>query len=275
MTGENGRRYVVPAVERALDILRLASETPGGLRVTDVSRRLGLAKSSAYVVLHTLEQLGYVERNDQGRYRLTLRMYHIGRRALDHLGDIGRVALPHLVALRNETGLTVHLAVLDGTDVVYVEKVEGPGFVKFDTYPGKRARLHLTAVGKALAAYLLEEQLDRILSVTGLGGGTEKAATSPEEFTADLRKIRQRGYSVDDEDEVLGVRCIGAPVRDHTGTVLASISIVGLTRELPSARFAEVGRSVIEAANRISADLGHPPGADAGRAGLARNGVAP
>ena len=275
MAAESGRRYAVPAVERAFEILRLAGESPGGLRVTDASQRLGLAKSSAYVLLNTLEQLGYLERRGRDGYRLTLRLYDLGRRALGRFGDIRGVALPHLVALRHETGLTVHLAVLDGTDIVYLEKVEGPGFVKFDTYPGKRAPLHLTAVGKALAAFLPEEQLDRILVVTGVGGGTDRAAATPEEFKAGLGQVRQLGFAVDDEEQVAGIRCIGAPIRDHAAEVVASISIVGLTRELPAGRFAEAGRSVAATAGRISADLGHRPDSDHGRASLVGTGAAP
>ncbi len=238
-------------------MLELLSDSPQGMKFADVCTQMSLAKSSAFVLLENLETLGYIEKTAEGRYRTTLRLFQLGSKVLNHL-DIRQIALPHMSALRNKTGFPVHLAVIDGADVVYLEKVETSGFVRFDTYIGKRAPVHLTAVGKAIAAYLPEHQVEHIIAARGLGGGTEKAVTTPAEFKESLRAIRQLGYALDDEEEVLGVRCIGAPVRDHTGKVTASISIIALHRELPAARFSTYSEQVIEAANRISAALGCP-----------------
>ena len=248
---------MIPNVDRAFKILELLSETPQGLRFADVCDLLSIAKSSAFVLLENLEMKGYIEKTADGRYRATLRMFQLGSRVLNQM-DIRSVALPHMIALRDETGFQVHLAMLDGPDVVYLEKVESSSFVKFDTYVGKRAPVHLTAVGKAIAAFLPEERLDEIIAARGLGGGTEKAVTTPKEFKEALKTVRELGYSVDDEEEVLGVRCIGAPVRDHTDTVIASISIIGMHREMPTTRFPELSAKVIRAAQRISASLGCP-----------------
>jgi DNA-binding IclR family transcriptional regulator len=258
MNKREPKSRMIPNVDRAFKILELLSESPQGLRFADVCSHLSLAKSSAFVLLENLEAKGYVEKTPEGRYRATLRLFQLGSQVLSHL-DIRSIALPHMIALRDETGFPVHLAMLDGADIVYLEKVEGTGFVKFDTYVGKRAPVHLTSVGKAIAAFLPEEQVDQILAARGLGGGTEKAVTTPAEFKEALQTVRQMGYALDDEEEVLGVRCIGAPIRDYTGAVIASISIIAMHRELPAARFPEFSAKVIKAAQKISSALGCPP----------------
>lgn len=255
MTKRETKSRMIPNVDRAFKILELLSATPQGLRFGDVCTELLLAKSSAFVLLDNLESLGYIEKNPDGRYRATLRLFQLGCQVLNEL-DIRSIALPHMVALRDRTGFPVHLAKLDGPDVIYLEKVEGTGFVRFDTYIGKRAPVHLTAVGKAIAAFLPEPDVDRIIAARGLGGGTEKAAASPAEFKAALQTVQQLGFSLDDEEEVLGVRCIGAPVRDHTGTVVASISVIAMHRELPATRVPEFASSVVETADRISSAMG-------------------
>ncbi len=247
---------IIPNVERAFKMLELLSKEPLGLRFADVCTHLSLAKSSAFVLLESLEALGYIEKNADGRYRATLRLFQLGSKVLSHL-DIRATALPFMVALRDKSGFPVHLAMLDGSDVVYLEKVEGTGFVRFDTYIGKRAPVHLTAVGKAIAAFLPEQQVDEIIAARGLGGGTEKSASTPADFKSALQTVRKLGFSLDDEEEVLGVRCIGAPVRDNAGKVIASISIIAMHRELPAARFQEFTGMVIDTAQRISTAMGY------------------
>jgi len=249
---------MIPNVDRAFKILELLSESPQGLRFAEVCTQLSLAKSSAFVLLESIAAKGYIEKTPEGKYRATLRLFQLGSQVLNNQ-DIRAIALPHMIALRDETGFPVHLAMLDGADVVYLEKVEGTGFVKFDTYVGKRAPLHLTSVGKAIAAFLPERQLDQILSDSGLGQGTEKAVRTPAEFKEALRTVRQLGFAVDDEEEVLGVRCIGAPIRDHSGNVMTSIGIIAMYRELPASRFPEFSSKVIEAAQHISLTMGYIP----------------
>jgi DNA-binding IclR family transcriptional regulator len=258
MNKRESKSQLIPNVDRAFKILELLSESPQGMRFADIYEQLSLAKSSAFVLLENLEMKGYVEKTPEGKYRATLRLFQLGSRVLNNL-DIRSTALPYMIAFRDEIGLPVHLAMLDGTDIVYLEKVEGTGFIRFDTYVGKRAPVHLTAVGKAIAAYLPEEQVDEIIAARGLGGGTEKAVATKAEFKAVLQTVRELGYALEDEEEVLGVRCIGAPVRNHLGEVTASISIIGLHRELPAARIPEFGKSVVEMAGRISSALGCPP----------------
>ncbi|MFC5650583.1 IclR family transcriptional regulator [Paenibacillus solisilvae] len=256
MNKRESKSQVIPNVDRAFNILELLCESPEGVRFIDIYEQLNLAKSSAFVLLENLEMKGYVEKTPDGRFRATLRLFQLGSKVLNNL-DIRAIALPYMTALRDETVFPVHLAMLDGPDIVYLEKVESSGFIKFDTYVGKRAPVHLTAVGKAIAAFLNEDQLDDIIASRGLGGGTDKAVTTKTEFKTVLETVRELGYSIEDEEEVHGIRCIGAPIRNHTGKVAASISIIGLHRELPATRIPEFGKKVIETANRISSALGY------------------
>lgn len=258
MDRRESKLKIIPNVDRAFKILELLCESQSGLRFVDVCERLSLAKSSAFVLLENLEVKGYIEKNSDGRYRATLRLLQLGNQVLRNI-DIRTIALPYMVSLRDEVGFPVHLAMLDGADVVYLEKVEGVGFVKFDTYIGKRAPVHLTAVGKAIVAFLPPGRVHEIIAIGGLGGGTEKAATTPDEFQMSLETVREFGFALDDEEEVLGVRCIGAPVRDYRGQVVASISIIAMHRELPAIRFPEFGTKVIHTANQISLALGCSP----------------
>lgn len=248
-------KYSTPAVEKAFAVLELISRREQGARMVDVVDQLELPKSSAFVLLTSLEQLGYLTRDTAGHYRLTSRMFELGVRAMRNL-DVTDVSVPHLEKLRDTTAMTVHLAGRDHSSVIYLHKIDGPGFVRFDTYVGKRASIHLTAVGKALAAFLPNDEIDRIADDLDFSRGTGKSMKSARALKMNLKKIRERGYAMDDEEEEPGVRCVAAPIRDHRGEVVASVGTVGLAHDLSGATLDRVSAAVIETANAISAQLG-------------------
>ncbi len=254
---EKQGKYSTPAVEKAFAVLELISRREQGARMVDVVELLALPKSSAFVLLTSLEQLGYLARDADGRYRLTSRMFELGMRAMRNL-DVAKVAEPHLEKLRDMTGMTVHLAGLDDSSVVYLRKLDGPGLVRFDTYVGKRVSVHLTGVGKALAAHLPDDELDRVARNLDFSRGTEKSIQSARAFKANLKKVRERGYALDEEEEEPGVRCVAAPIQNHRGEVVASAGVVGLNRDLTGAALARVAAAVVETARAISLQLGSP-----------------
>ena len=251
-------KYSTPAVEKAFAVLELISRREQGLRMIDIVDELELPKSSAFVLLNALDQLGYVSRDSDGRYRLTLRLFELGMRAMRAMRDVdvASVAVPQLERLRDVTGLTVHLARRDRASVVYLLKIDGPGFVRFDTYVGKRAAIHLTGVGKALAAYLPPAELDAIAPDLDFTRGTAKSAKSLQVFKANLKKVRANGYAIDDEEEVAGVRCVAAPIRNHLDEVIASVGVVGLARDMTGEALPRLAAAVREAAAAISQQLG-------------------
>jgi DNA-binding IclR family transcriptional regulator len=244
-----------PSIEKALNILELLSQHPAGLRMVDVARELGLPKSSTHLTLEVLRARGYVMRDDNGCHRLGLKLFEIGARVLQAL-DVRRVARTHLETLSRRTGLTSHLAALDGHQVVYLDRVDGHGLVRFDTYVGKRAPVNLTAVGKAIVAYLPEAQLDEILRAD-FRRGTERSPALPFDFKAQLHKFRELGYMIEDEEEVAGIYCLAAPLHDVSGNVIGSVGVIGLKSDLPSGGFERVGAEVREAARAISGELGY------------------
>jgi DNA-binding IclR family transcriptional regulator len=247
-----------PSIDKALGIIELLSLRPQGLRMVDIARELGLPKSSTHMTLEVLRARGYVSRDDAGCHRLGLKLFEIGARVLQSL-DLRQVARPHLEALSARTGLTSHLAVLDGQEVVYLDRVDGHGLVRFDTYVGKRASVNLTAVGKAIVAYLPEARLDEILRAN-FRRGTERAPALAFDFKNQLREFRQLGYMIDDEEEVPGVYCVAAPLHEVTGSVAGSVGVIGLRSDLPAAGYAHVGAEVRQTAAQISAHLGYQPG---------------
>jgi IclR family acetate operon transcriptional repressor len=249
-----------PSIDKALNILELLSARPKGLRTVDIARELGLPKSSTHMTLEFLAARGYVSRDQKGGHRIGLKLFELGARALQAL-DIRHIAKPHLEALSVRTGLTSHLAVLDGYEVVYLDRVDGPGLVRFDTYVGKRSSVNLTAVGKAIVAYLPESRLDEILRVA-FRRGTARAPALPFDFKNQLRGFRELGYMVEDEEEVQGVYCVAAPLHDVTGTVVGSVGVIGLKSNLPADGFERLGVEVRQAATEVSAQLGYQGNAD-------------
>jgi DNA-binding IclR family transcriptional regulator len=243
-----------PSIDKALNILELLSLHPAGLRMADVARELALPKSSTHQTLEVLRARGYVLRDDNGSHRLGLKLFEIGARVLQAL-DVRQVARPHLEALSERTGLTSHLAALDGYHVVYLDRVDGHGLVRFDTYVGKRAPVNLTAVGKAIVAYLPERELDEILRAD-FRRGTQRAPARPFDFKAQLACFRELGYTIEDEEEVPGIYCLAAPVRDGTSSVIGSIGVIGLKADLPGGDFVRIGADVRDTALAISADMG-------------------
>lgn len=243
------------AVERALEILEaVARETPG-LTNAEISRRLSIPKSSASYILRALERRGYLRRvAASGKYRLGLKVLSLGREALAGF-NLGEVARPVLQWLVDRTQLTAHLAVLDHGEAVYIEKVEAPGFIKMDTWVGRRMFVHSTSVGKALVAHLERPAREEILRRHGMKKRTPKTITSQARFQAELERVRAQGYAVDDEENSLGARCIGAPVFDRQGIVEAAVGLSGTTTQVNDETLPRVAELVKEAARRISRRL--------------------
>jgi len=241
------------AVHRALAMLEAISKSAGGLSNSDLSRKLKIPKSSASYILRALEAGGYVRREAAGKYRLGLALLSLSSRALEGV-DVREVALPILQHLVERSGLTAHLAVLDHGQAVYIAKVDAPGFVKMNTWPGKRMNLHSTSVGKALLAHLPEEELQRVIA-KGLTKWTPHTLTAPAKLLADLEHVRRRGYAVDEQESTVGIRCVAAPVFSPQG-VAASIGVTGTVTQFHAADLHRFAEMVKDAARRISLQLG-------------------
>src|SRR5882724_2291520 len=236
--------YQVQVLDRAVVILDMLAAVREDLSLFELSERLDLHKSTIHRLLMVLERHRLVERRpESGKYGLGLKLFELGTRAFARLG-LGERAHPHLERLAAEAGETAHLCVLEDGEVLYLEKVEPSRTIRVPSTVGRRNPAHCTAVGKALLAFLPEADLDRLIQGRGLPAHTPNTITTPALLRRELRAIRQRGYAVDDEEIEEGLRCIGAPVRDHSGRVVASMSIAGPAFRLTRTRTAAVARLV-------------------------------
>ncbi|MEF3304470.1 IclR family transcriptional regulator [Paenibacillus sp. GYB003] len=244
-------KYNVPALEKAIAIIETLAACDEPIGVSELCKMVDIPKTSVFFILNTLDTHHYITKTEDGKYTLGNKFIHIGLGVLNKI-EIREAAKPYMEKLLHETGFTVHLAVLDNGEAMYVEKVEKRGFVKFSTYIGQRLPLHASGVGKALAAHIPEEELDRIVAAQGLAEKTENTITNPQELKAELRKVRELGYAVDDEEDEYGIRCIGAPILDHRNGLKASISVTGLRADLPVHDIPRVGEQVKRSAIDIS-----------------------
>jgi len=245
------------AVERALAMLEAVAQEPEGLSNAEISRKLQIPKSSASYILRTLETQAYLNRDPQtGKYRVGLKILSLSRGALSGI-DVREVSLPIMRRLTEKTGLTCHLAILDGPEAVYIEKVEPSGFLRVDTWVGRRMRVHATSVGKALIAYIAQERLEHILSQVGMERRTPKTITTLPRLLKELEKVRTHGYAVDDEENNLGARCVGAPVFDQNGRIEASLGLSGTTNQVNAHTMPRIVEALKDAARHISMQLGY------------------
>ncbi|MGH7836053.1 MAG: IclR family transcriptional regulator [Candidatus Binatia bacterium] len=249
-------KNLLSTLDDALTILESLSEGSAGMGISEVSRKTGYAKSKVHRVLLTLAKRGYVRKEPQtDRYQVSLRFFALGSVALNKL-ESKQVATPFLEKLRDASGETAHLAVMDETSVFYIDKIESAQSIRMYSYIGRRAPIHCTAVGKALLAYEPEQRIDALLS-SGLKRYTEQTITDGKKLKEELAKIRRLGYAVDNEELELGLFCIAAPIRNHLGRTVAAVSISGPGVRLTRSKIREFIPLVIRIASEISYTLGY------------------
>jgi len=250
------KAYAVPSIERAITVLEFLAQSRRGFSVSEMSRRLGIPKSSTHLILNTLERRGFLQKNTQtGRYCFGLRLVSLSRSALENL-DLREEAKPFLQSLMRKTGLTVHLAVLERNEAVIVEKVEAPGLLKLATWIGRRLDVNCTGVGKALIAFLPEDEFEQVIRAKGFPRHNDRTLISTSALKRELAEVRQLGYAFDDEEDESGLRCVGAPIFDAHQRTVAAVSVAGTTSQIPLERVPALAGTVKQAAEAISERLG-------------------
>jgi DNA-binding IclR family transcriptional regulator len=259
--------HIIRSVLKALDVLEAFGEGEHVLGVTELSRRLGLAKSTTYNLLATLKSRGYVEEDlVTSRYSLGVKLLELSQAVRANV-EIGDRAAPLLRELAQRSREAVYLTVLHDEHSVYIYAIEAPGRILARSAIGRRAPLHCTGVGKAKMAFLGDDEVERIIQRVGLPRFTPNTIVDPDRLRAELALIRQRGYAVDNEEHEVGIRCVGAPIRDDGGAVVASCSLSGPAGRMTDERIAELAPDVVQVADAISRRLGfsglrqerHPP----------------
>jgi DNA-binding IclR family transcriptional regulator len=256
---EKEARYV-QSLERALNILEVMAQEGASMTVTDLSEKVGLKISTVHRLLTTLSHRGYVQQDSESsRYRLGLKMLEIGNAAL-YRSDIRTEARPYLEELVERCNETANLAVLEGINIVYIDQVESHNLiiVKMFAQPGNRGPVHCTASGKALLAYLPPDKLETVLSQVEFVRYTNETITDREHLEKELTRIRQEKYALDWGEMEEHVRCIAAPIFNHEGKAIASISISGPSNRITTYYMKnELVDIVIGVANRISKKMGY------------------
>lgn len=244
----------VRSAERVAAVLELLRRSPYPLRHAQVSRELGLPKSTATNLLDTLTDSGLVRHDSRG-YSLGVKLIELGAAAADRL-DIRAIARPVLRDL-SELGIgTSNLAILQGHDVLYIEKLNNPDHViQIATRIGGTAPAHATALGKVLVAAMDEAEQDRWIAAHDFAPITDHTITSADEFRKALDFAAVHGYAVDDQEQNLRIVCVAAPVKDHTGQVVAAISLTCLSGDVSEGSEAQT-QAIINGADRVSALLG-------------------
>lgn len=254
---DGGRVVGAQAISRAFAVLHLVRDRGADIGVGHIATELGLTLSTAHRIVRALVAEGYLAQNE------TNERYYLGGSAL-LLGQVAYrnfrldVVRPVLERLAARTGESVNLGVLSGLCAIVVERVESPQPLRFTQPPGTRAPLHASAMGKALLAF--NDDLEaRFLAAEGtLAPILANTHTTADSLRADLEAIRARGWSTDDEESHMGVRCAGAPVLDGPRPARAAIAVQAPALRMPEPRFAEVGPDVVQAGKEIAALL--PPG---------------
>src|ERR1017187_10376557 len=216
--------YNITALQRGLRLLQLFSESSRGLTAKQVASLSRLPVSTVHRFLVNLERAGFLNCGGDGVYHLGITCFAIGQAALGQL-DIRRLSLPYLQELNLRTRETIHLTVRHGLSAVYVEKLDSPEQLRIHSRIGAAVPLHCTAVGKIMLAYMPGDEQDRILPELDLKRRTPNSVGNLQELRTELLRVRKNGYAYDLEEHELHIRCVAAPIWDHTGSVQSSLSI--------------------------------------------------
>ncbi|MAZ84442.1 MAG: transcriptional regulator [Hoeflea sp.] len=252
-TGRDGGAKSFYKMSAVLDCFTRAN---GSLSIADLVEMTGMPRTTIHRIVASLRDIGLIDQDGRRHdYRLGLKMFYYGSVVLANL-DLNRHARPHVINLHQITGEIVHLHMFDGSQMVCIEREE-MGETRLTTLTTiEAAPTYCTSVGKAFLAFQREDLIRRIAAEEGLQPRTAKTITTLDALLEDFRSVRERGYSIDDEENEIGVRCVGAPIRDSRGQVFASVSVSGPTERMPLARVSGLASTVMQTADQISRELG-------------------
>ncbi|MCK4789111.1 MAG: IclR family transcriptional regulator [Desulfobacteraceae bacterium] len=246
----------VRSVLRAVRILELIGKA-GSKGVTEISRELKSPKSSVYQIISTLVDQHIIEKDsDSNLYHLGLKLFELGNLARFNL-EISEVSNPYLRELNEKLDETVHLTILENGEILYINCFESTKRLRTHSAIGEKAPLHCTGVGKAMLAYLPVDEIEKIIQEKGLQKFTENTITNKAVLLKELKKIAQCGYAIDNMEHEDGVICFAAPIWNHEGKVIASISVAGPSQRITLKMESILAESVMETTRGISKKLGY------------------
>jgi DNA-binding IclR family transcriptional regulator len=253
------QRNTSSSLRRALAIVMFLAEDrghPQGSSLADLSVGLGISKSTVLRLVAPLREVRLVDQDlESGRYRLGPQNALLGQVYLERL-DLRRTAAPVLHELAESAGETVHLVIFDPPEIVYIDKVESSQAVRMHSRIGSRQPAYCTAVGKSFLAHASDDVIQSVIAA-GMPARTRSTITTAERLHAELAVIRRHGYAVDDIENEEDIRCVAAPVFDHSGSVTTAVSISGPSSRVTRDRVAAIGALLVASAKALSERLGH------------------
>lgn len=247
-------KYHIPNLDKACRVIELVADAPEGCTLKEISTSLDIPRTTALRIVETLQRRAFLTKNEGGAFAPGTTLVHLGVQALDRL-DIRGFARPVLNGLSNETGESSHIAILNGNQSLLVEVCDSPHPVRIASRPGTLVDLHCSSTGKVFLAFSIPEP-GRFCKALDLAQHTKNTSTSVEAVLADIEVTRKQGYALDEEEYVLGARCIAAPILNAFGKTIAAVGITASTSTLTKARISRVSSLIIDAATEISNRMG-------------------
>src|SRR5262245_28704817 len=256
MRARESRSAPVGVVGKVLKILEALDVSPSGMQLKDIAQQTSINKSTAYRFLAHLESAGYLYRDEVGAYIVGPKLARLGT-GIPYHATLRKVSRPVLQDVWRTTGETVNLGVLDGADTLYLDVLESAHEFRLVSEIGMRRPLNCTALGKAILAYLPTEEREEVFSSLTFERFTRYTVPDLPRLKKELAKVRQQGYALDEQETVLGARCVAAPITDQSGKVAAAISVSGPTTRITREKIQSIAGAVKEGAQAVSALLGY------------------
>ncbi len=246
----------VQSLTRALAVLDTLAETTDGMSLSDIAQIVGLAPSTAHRLLTTLEACRYVRFvAADSSWQVGVQSFVVGQ-AFRRSRNLAALARPFMRQVMEETGETANLYIEEGGEAVCMAQVECRQLMRAIARPGGRVKLHCSGAGKAILAHLPATEVARVLQTHGLPRATDKTIDTPHKLKADLERIRERGFALDDEEHAPGLRCIAAAILDEEGQPLAALSVSGPSARIDDTAAGAIGDLVRHAATALTEQIG-------------------
>lgn len=256
MPSKGEKYYFVSSLAKGLRILELLA-TNGDMSASRMASLLDTSRAASHRFLTTLRDLGYVEKTPENQFRLTFKVLELGMRKLDGF-EIRHSVHPFLQEMALACGETVNLGHWDGNAIVHLDKINSTEILRLDVGLGALAPAYCTGLGKAVLAFLPDREREDYLQSVAWVAMSPKTILTPEALRVEIDQIRKRGYAIDDEELSLGLRCVAAPVFDHTGRSSYALSVSGPTQRMTQTKIEAIQAKLVPICRRISRLIGAP-----------------
>lgn len=259
MPSKGEKYYFVSSLAKGLRIMELLAAS-GEMSASQMASQLSTSRAVSHRFLSTLRDLGYVEKTEAGRFRLTFKIVELGMHKLDSF-EIRVTAHPFMQELALAFGETVNLGHWDNGSIVHLDKINSTEILRLDVGMGALAPAYCTGLGKAMLAFMSERLRNAYITSVEMVAMSPNTITTAERLTTELEKIRQRGYAIDNEELSLGLRCVAAPVFDYTGTAVYALSVSGPSLRMTEAKMDAIKAKLLPICRQLSRQIGAPEAA--------------